>query len=218
MKGLPAAARRKARERGRGAGVAFILAAAVAAPAARAPQPLETAIGPAAIAEAVRVGLSRESPALERFHAPYRHLLGGPFLQSVEVITEFRRVVLTAERAQRTGGTWDARSAERALEPFRGLVTIIVQVRFNPQNTYRTTPRLEALIYPHSGGTVPPVDQRFRPSYRSGPAPAGTPVLEGTFEADFVASSLDSRGQLLIGIFLEGREVQRLPIDLAAIR
>jgi hypothetical protein len=216
--GLSAAARWKARERRRGAAVALLLAAAVAAPAGQAPQPLETALAPAAIAEAVRVGLSRESPAVDLFHDQYRRLLGGPFLQSVELITEFRRVVLTAERARRAGEAWDVRSAERALEPFRGLVTVVVQVRFNPQNTYRTTPRLEALIYPRSGGTVPPLDQRFRPSYRSGPAPAGTPVLEGTLEAEFLASSLDPGGPLLVGVFLEGREIERIPVDLSTIR
>lgn len=222
MMGLPLLARRKARERMRarapgGLTALVLLVAGLAVPAAQAP-PFESAIGPAAIAEAVRLGLSRDAWALDRFHAPYRHLLGGPFLQSLELISEFRRVVLSAERATRAGETMDARSAERVLDPFRGLVTVVVGVRFNPQNTYRSMPRLEAVIYSPAGGTVTPVGQRARPSYLSGPAPPGTPILEGTLEADFQGSALDPPGQLLVGIFLEGKEIERIPVDLAGLR
>ena len=216
MMSRPAAARPEPRARRRGL-VRLALVAGLAGPAAQGP-PLETAIGASAVTEAVRLGLSGDARALDRFHAPYRHLAGGPFLQSLELITEFRCVVLSAERAAQAGGSWDARRAERALEPYRGLVTLVVHVRFNPQNTYRTMPRLEAAMYPRAGGKVLPVDQRARPSFLSGPAPPGTPVLEGTLEADFLASALDPRGHPLVGIFLEGREIERTPIDLSAIR
>ena len=180
--------------------------------------PLEPFSGRAAIAEAVRVGLSADAAAHEDFHAPYRRLLGGPFLQSIEVVSEFRRAVLGAERARGLGETWDASTAERVLEPYRGLVTLIVRVRFNPQNTYREMPRLEAVIYQRGGGRVAPVNQQATPAHLSGPAPPGTPILEGTLESDFRVASLDPRGQYLVGLFLDGRELQRIPLDLGALR
>jgi hypothetical protein len=191
-------------------------AAALCVAQLRASPPLETYIPAPALAEAVRLGLTRDEAVLERFHETYRSLVGGPFLQSIEIVSEYRRAVLTAEAARRRGDTWNERSAGRALEPYRGLVTLVVRVRFNPQNTYRSIPRVEAVIYPAGGDRVAPVDERLRPSYLSGPAPPGTPVLEGTLEANFLASSLDPQG--LLGIFVEGREIERIPLDFAAVR
>jgi hypothetical protein len=203
------------RDRGR---LLLALAVAVAGPSLQAGPPIETSIGSRALAEAVRLGASADDPALERFHAAYRLPLGGPFLQSIEIVSEFRRAVLIAEGARRTGEPLSERGAGRALEPYRGLVTIVVNVRFDPQNTHRSMPLLEAVLYPPAGGVAEPVDQQSRPSYLSGPAPAGTPVLEGRLEASFLASSLDERGQHLVGVFVDGREIRRIPVDLSAVR
>jgi len=193
-----------------------VVAAALCVVRLQALPSLETFIPAPALAEAVRLGLTRDEAALERFHETYQFLVGGPFLQSIEIVSEFRRAVLDAEAARRRGDTWNERSAARALEPYRGLVTVVVRVRFNPQNTYRSIPRLETVIYPAGGGSVAPVDERLRPSHFTGPAPPGTPILEGTLEANFLASSLDPQG--LLGIFVEGREIRRIPLDLGAFR
>lgn len=193
-----------------------VLCAASGAPPAR---PIDVHLGGPALAEAVRLGVSGDEPALEGFHARYRASLGGPLPGSLEIVSEYRRAVLSAQKARRGGGTWDAAQAARALEPFRGLVTVVVNVHFNPKNTYRSLPQFDLVLYPQDGGPrLEPVDQQATPSYLSGPAPPGTPILEGTVEAQFRAASLDPGGKHLVGIFFEGREIERIPVDFASMR
>src|SRR5918995_1375322 len=74
-----------------------------------------------------------------RFHATYIKKLNTPFIESVEVVSEYRRVVLLTEERIRKGERMFAYSttlAQQALGPWKTRVSIVARVRFHPQNNY----------------------------------------------------------------------------------
>ena len=73
-----------------------------------------------------------------RFHEPYIFDVGDAgLLERIEIITEARRLLLIAEDHARAGDQMFARGtrdAEEALKPWRGVVSILARVRFDPAN------------------------------------------------------------------------------------
>ncbi len=185
---------------------------------------VETGIDAAAIDQAIALGRAAGSPALARFHQDYTIALGGPRLDSLEIVTEFRRVVLASEeRARMADITWGAREAQLMLRPWRGTVSLLLQVTFPPNNTYRDMPHYGIVLYARPGATTPgrvePIDLQATPRYVSGqPAPPGTPILGGRVQATFDARDLDLRATYLAGIELDGREMRRAEVDFARVR
>jgi hypothetical protein len=173
-----------------------------------------------AVADAVALGLSRDEARRAAFHERYRQRLGGPVLQSIEVITEFRRLVLLAEEQGRQGeAAWGAERAAAALAPYRGRLDLVLRLRFDPRNAYRSMPETALVIYTRGGGDVQPTSLRATPANDAGPVPpAGTPILAATVEAAFPASRIDPGRPSLVGVFLDGRELERIPLDLSALR
>ncbi|HSK09057.1 MAG TPA: hypothetical protein VK911_05750 [Vicinamibacterales bacterium] len=170
--------------------------------------------------DAVSIGLSSDQAARTRFHAPYIERLGGPVIQALEVVTEFRRMVLLAEAHARAGEAgWDAARAAAALAPYRGRVDVILHLQFSPQNTYRTVPPVSVVLYTRGGGPpLRPGHVEVTPANVAGPIPPGTPILSARVEAHFPADALDARGTHLVGVSIDGRETQRIPIDLSRLR
>ena len=79
----------------------------------------------------------------QQFHRRYVVDLPGPAVTQIEVITEFRRMVMIAEEHVLRGDsmfTRGRREAEAAIGPHRGVVTIKAQVRFSPLNTFIDSP------------------------------------------------------------------------------
>jgi hypothetical protein len=196
---------------------AACLAAILVLPAAS----IDVGLDSAAVAEAVRTGRSPQAD-LERFHAAYRVPVDDPVVRGVAIVSEFRRIVLlTEERARLGDASWDAVRAEVAAREFRGRLDLVVELQFNPRNTFRSVPPYSVAIYRRasSGGALRPADSTLSASYVAGqPAPPGTPILAATVTATFDASRLDPSGPCLVAIFLDGREVRRVPVDLGAVR
>lgn len=194
---------------------------------------IDVAIDRAAIEEAIALARSRDEHGRERFHAPYRVLLGDPAFDSLEIVTEYRRVVLAAEQRVRLGDrSFGYREALEILRPWRGRLSAILRVTFHPQNVYRTVPAYELVLYPRPSpdvrGGAPrsqsPVDLRRTPRYLAGGGevslnpPAGGPMLGATVEAIFDTPRLNLEGTRLLGIRLDGRELRRVPVDFSAMR
>ena len=187
-------------------------------------RPDRQSISQSAVADAVAIGTSGGADAHhESFHAPYLLRHGGPVLQSIEIVTEFRRVVLLAEERVRGGAAgWDARSAHEALRPYRGRFDLVLQLAFSPQNSYRSLPAMAVVIYRRDGGRgseLRPLHLEAVPGNHAGRVPlAGTPILGATVEAAFPSSALDFNESHLVGVFVDGREVERVPLDLSRLR
>jgi len=173
----------------------------------------------AQISDAVALGMSRDEARRAAFHERYVSRLGGPLVRSLEVVTEFRRAVLLAEGHARLGEpAWLTERAAAELAPFRGRLDLVLRLRFDPLNSYRAMPEVGVVIYRQEEGALQPSSLRATPENFAGPVPPGTPILAATVEAAFPLSALDTSRPFLLGIFLDGREVQRLPVDLAGLR
>jgi hypothetical protein len=173
-----------------------------------------------AAAEAFRVGRSGQA-ARDRFHAAYRTQVDDPVVVELDLVTEFRAVVLLTEERARLGDTsWTEERAAAAAGARRGRLELTATLRFNPRNTYRAVPGYSVAIYQRNAPRpLLPIDSRTTPAYVAGqPAPPGTPILGATLVATFDASRLDPASRCLAAILLDGREVRRVPLDLAAVR
>ena len=182
---------------------------------------IDVSLDRAAVAQAVRIGQSAE-PDLERFHSAYRVPVDDPVIRGVEVVSEFRRIVqLTEGRVRLRDATWDAARAGNAAREFSGRLDLVLQLQFSPANTYRTIPGYALALYPRSepGSMLRPLDTRSVASYVSAqPAPPGTPILAATITATFDATQVDTSSPVLVGIFLDGKEIRRVPVDFGSMR
>ncbi len=177
-------------------------------------------------AEIERAGALARARDSERqqFHARYVINLPDPVVTQIEVVTEFRRLVIIAEEHVLRGDwmfTRSVRAAGDALAATRGLTTIKAQVRFSPLNTFIEPPAYALAI----GGAAPKspmqgVSTQLTPQYS---VPFRTPdkktlssltgvSLETSLPADRIGQA-----SLAIGVTLDGKEVARTTVDFARL-
>ena len=151
-----------------------------------------------------------------RFHSRYLFATNDATVTQLEVTTEFRRFVVTAEdRLQH--GDWmfaqGTRAAERALAPRRGQMTIVARLRFNPLNTYISVPAFEISL------GVPSLDSRTTAQYAP-PIPSqkdtATSLVGALLETDFAAASIGQTARP-VSVLLNGKELTRVTVDFAHI-
>jgi hypothetical protein len=180
---------------------------------------LVLSMSPGEIERAQQMARSRASER-EQFHRRYVFDLRDATITQVEVITEFRRLVLiTEEHIFR--GDWlfsrGTRSAEQALAPSHGMVTIRALVRLNPLNTYiMPPPYLLALGANAAGGAPALLETKVSPQY-STPFKARngktlTSLLGATLEAEISAVQLGQASRI-VAVMLEGKELARTTVE-----
>lgn len=82
------------------------------------------------------------------FHDGYLETPGGA-VRRISVVSEYRRVVLLVEEKMRLlDRNYGVRQMTQALGPWRGLVEVIVELQFHPQNTYIGVPLIDVLAVP----------------------------------------------------------------------
>jgi hypothetical protein len=105
--------------------------------------------------DALNLGRTHDQALYDAFNAGY-HLTPSGVVDSVEVITEFRRAVLIVrEHAMRGEYSFTANDLAAALAPYRGLVTFIAHVRLHPLNTYAGPPAYD--LYVRTGANSKPI-------------------------------------------------------------
>ena len=221
---------------GRAVGVAFALALASLVPLGA----VDVHLDREAIDEAIV--FARQATRSERaaFHNGY---LRSPSNQvrRISIVTEYRRVVLLVEEKMRVlDRNYGVRQMTEALTPYRGLVEIIVELQFHPQNTYVRVPLVDVLLVPlDAPGTPMPLvadatDRRPRFGLFWEPTPADAPwwpfppptaaVLGGTepltggwVHARFGAGGF-TRGRYEVAVKNGAESLGRAPFDFGAIR
>jgi hypothetical protein len=165
--------------------------------------------------------LAQERPdQRQQFHSPYIvRLLDDPSVDAIDVVTEFRRYVLTAEK-ELSLGHWlfaqGTREAQAALQPWRGLLSMVARIRFHPHNTLTTVPAYDVTIGHPDLAAVDVV----RTPIMAGPSgkrgDLSTPLTGATIEAVFDAAPV---GQTVrpVMVMLAGQEVARVTIDFARL-
>ena len=165
--------------------------------------------------------LAQERPEKrEEFHSPYIvRLLNDATVEMIDIITEFRRYVLTAEK-ELSLGHWlfaqGTQEAEAAVQPWRGRLSTVARIRFHPQNRFVAVPPFDIRM---GRPDLAPVDVvrapiTALPSGRRGDV--STPLIGATIEALFDAASVGQTVRAVI-IMLDGQEVARVTIDFARL-
>jgi len=154
-----------------------------------------------------------------RFHRPYLISINDATVEQIEVITEFRRVVLLEEdRIRRGDHMFRLRQAEDALAPWRGRLTLVTRLRFHPLNTYVTAPLFEIAVGPPA---IVALDVRRTILYaaQAEHPRRGTsiPLAGAIVEADFDAATIGQTSRV-VRVVLDDKDVIRTPIDFSHLQ
>ncbi|HUU36058.1 MAG TPA: hypothetical protein VMW48_18460 [Vicinamibacterales bacterium] len=226
----------KALPTGRVVGVALALALACLVPA----QAVDVHLDRDAIDEAIVFARQATRPERAAFHDGYLRSPGDQ-VRRVSIVTEYRRVVLLVEEKMRVlDRNYGVRQMTEAIAPYRGLVEVIVELQFHPQNTYVRVPLVDVLLVPldEPGSAMPLVadatdrQPRFGLFWEPTPAdapwwpfpPPSTPVLGGTepltggwVHARFDATGV-TRGRYEVAVKNGAESLGRVLFDFGAIR
>lgn len=172
-------------------------------------------LGPAELERALTLARHPERERAE-FHKRYVVQTRDETVHEVEVLTEFRRVVLAAEDHIRRGNhMYSARQAAGDLTDWHGKITIVLRLRFHPQNALVRVPEYLTTL---GGSPVRPLDSRRTPLYAlTGPGQrpgTATPLYGGLVETDFDAAAVGQARREVV-VWLEGNEVTRAAIDFS---
>jgi hypothetical protein len=180
---------------------------------------LIVSMGASDIDRALAIARARDSER-QQFHGRYVFDLKDPAVTQIEVITEFRRLVVIAEDHVLRGDwmfTRGLRAAEQALAPTRGMLTLRAQVRFNPLNVFVVLPDY-ALAVGSPAGALQPVDTQVMPQYstpfKTRQGKTQTSLVGATLEATLPSEAI---GQLArpVAVTLDGKEVTRATVDFS---
>ena len=126
----------------------------------------------------------RQATTAERqaFHDGYQRTLKDILVRRISIVSEYRRVVLTLEEKMRLlDRNYGQRQMTQMLVPWRGLVEVIAEVQFHPQNTYIGVPLYDVLLVrldgPAAGSVIVPEANDRRPHFGVywDPPPMGSP-------------------------------------------
>ena len=218
--------------------VAVAVAAALSAPARGLA--VQANLDPQTVLEAITLGQSALDGGRTAFHRPYRFTIGKAPVDTVEVVTPFRRVVIAAELRARSG---DRRFGQRdglaVAASYPGQLSVHAELTFHPLNTYVLVPQYRMAWLTGRGVRIEPISTESAPRYgaRAGvdalPVPLtpgavsslrpgiGQPMAGATVVSYFDARRLEDKQAPAVELVIEetGREeLARLPINLAVMR
>ncbi len=161
----------------------------------------------------------------EQFHRRYVVNLPDPAVTQIEVITEFRRLVLTTEEHILRGDWLFSRSlrlAEEALRSSRGLVGLKASIRFNPLNAYVAPPAyvLAIGVTPGTTGSLAQVDTQLSAQYSTpfrGPGKKMVTSLVGAVIESSLPADRVGQTTRVVGVMLDGKEAARTIFDFARL-
>jgi hypothetical protein len=165
--------------------------------------------------------LARSSDAERaRFHEAYRVPVPQREVESLEVITEYRRMVMIAEERMSTGAwsyTVTIRSAEEALQPWVGKLAIRARVKFHPMKVYPRVPGI-AIFVGDPPGRQAPQQISSSPLFALGTSSTqANPMVGAQVDAVFDAAAV-GRGRLTVMILGPETLEVRVPVDFGSLR
>lgn len=154
-----------------------------------------------------------------RFHAPYVQNLDTPAVQSIEVISEFRRVVLLAEEHILRGDrafAYSMRMAGDAIQPWKGRVSLVARLRFHPMNTYVSLPSIEITVDgPNADAAL--IGVLKEPQYAFSSAPGDQAAIVGAVAEGVFDAALIGQTERTVTVRMDGKELARVKLDFADI-
>lgn len=167
--------------------------------------------------DAITLGRTRDPALYDAFNTGYLLSPSGP-IERAEIITEFRRaVMLVRERVDKGEMAITERDVATAVTPYRGQVTFVVNVRFNPLNTYAKTPLYD--LYVSTGRSSKPLGAeklKRDPIFAGGP---GSGLAGVRLEASFSRAEIESASAPLLVVTDEQANVLwQAHLDLSRFR
>jgi hypothetical protein len=175
------------------------------------------------IERAQQVARGRDSER-QQFHRRYVFDLKDDTVTQLEVITEFRRLVLVTEE-HIFRGDWlfsrSVRSAEEALAPMHGLTTIRATVRFNPLNTFITPPAYLLAMSAGDPGSPPvvletQVTPQFSAPFKARTGKMVSSLVGATLEATLPTVKFGQTSRVF-SVILDGKEAARTTVEFAKL-
>jgi hypothetical protein len=165
------------------------------------------------------LGRTHDEALWDAFNRGYQ-LTPADTIERAEVITEFRRAVLFVHEAADKGEFHITdQDLNKAMTPFSGLVTFVVQARLHPLHTYSTPPAYD--VYVQTGGATGPVGAKplkRQAVYPPGLGP-GASMSAVLLEATFPRADIESASApLLVVTDDQANVIWRARIDLARYR
>jgi len=154
-----------------------------------------------------------------RFHQRYQFTVNGRTfeyfaVQRIEVITEFRRLVLIAQEHVRMNdlfGRGGLRDVEEAMAPGRGRLSIVIHLTFDPAKYITGVPEVKLAM---DGSTMLlPTDLTSAGVYGGGDQPV---LIGARVEAVFDAPSVGQEMRR-VSVYREMNEIARVPIEFAKL-
>lgn len=175
------------------------------------------------IERAQQVARGRDSER-QQFHRRYVFDLKDDTVTQLEVITEFRRLVLVTEE-HIFRGDWlfsrSLRSAGEALATSHGLTTIRASVRFNPLNTFIAAPGYVLTVSPDDPGNPPivletQVTPQFSVPFKARTGRVVSTLVGATLEATLPTAQLGQTSRVL-SVLLDGKEVTHATVEFGKL-
>jgi hypothetical protein len=155
-----------------------------------------------------------------RFHAQYEVPITDPFIERMEVITEYRRMVLVVEQRLAAGEfaiATNTQLAEAAARPWKRRVSIRTRIRFHPLNVYTEAPRVSMLLGDPKQ-PVPALHMTTDPQYALGDFQVGfAPLIGMVVESDYDATAIAERTVPFV-VRIQGAPDVRVTINFATFR
>jgi hypothetical protein len=175
------------------------------------------------IERAQQVARARDSER-QQFHHRYEFDLHDDTVTQIEVVTEFRRLVLITEEHIFRGDWLFSRgvtAAEKALASFRGMVTIRAAVRFNPLNTYITPPAYLLAMSANGTGSAPialetQVSPQYSAPFKARGGKTVSSLVGATLEADVPSLQL-GQATRIVAVVLDGKELARTTVEFGKL-
>ena len=153
------------------------------------------------------------------FHAPYIHKVDTPFVESIEVVSEYRRVVLIAEEHIRKGDRLFAYSTtltQKAVSPWKSRLSLVARMRFHPHNTYVDVPDVDLVLPGKEQARIGVLKEPIM-GFAGEPGSGRVPVLGAIVEGVFDAAALGD-GTYEFIVRLDRKDVSRTTFNLATLQ
>ena len=141
--------------------------------------------------DATALGRTHDDQLFESFNKSYSLSPSG-MIDRAEIVTEFRRAVLIVrEQVQQGDFMFGGEALAKALAPFKGIVTFIVQVRLHPLHAFTKEPSYD--LYVGTGPQSAPIastGMKREPVYAQGGGPGTAPMVAVKLEASFPRAAL----------------------------
>jgi hypothetical protein len=200
----------------------------------------EVDLDPRTVLDAIALGQSSFEADRLRFHRPYRLEVSRPPLDTLDIVTPFRRVVIAAEvRALAGDRRFGQRDGLAVAARYPRHISVHAELTFHPQNAMVLVPRYSVRWLTAAGKRIEPAFVESAPRYFPRTGASALPVFPPA--VGVVPPSLPGRSQPMLGAtvvaFFDGVELQkpedparevvieeagqqvaRLPIELARLR